>query len=81
MKDFRLLSLSNSLLAWLDFLARTATNAFSGAPLPSLLREKGMNIFEDLSKFLEYALSPNNQLISIFFTRILVQFPRGTIES
>ena len=44
MKDFRLLSLS-SLPAWLEFLSRTITNAFSRAPLPSPPRRKGKNIF------------------------------------
>ena len=48
MKDIRLLSLSNS-LAWLEFLSRTLTNAFSGAPLPSPPHGKSMNIRNTLS--------------------------------
>ena len=47
MKDFRLLSLS-SLLAWLKFLSSTITNAFSGAPLPSSARGKGINILKGM---------------------------------
>ena len=66
MKDFRLLSLSlslslSSLLAELEFLSCTITNAFSGAPFLLPPCPKGMNILKSMWNTFSVRLSRSTE--------------------